>query len=476
MKKTALLFLIIITVASCKDFLQLQPEYQMSSDNFYRDQNDFEKSMTGVYASIRGLYSSSSILFLTELSTDNTEIQWHNSSVDQVQCDQNAFTATNTLASGIWTNLLNTVYRCNVILNKIESVDFDAAAKSRITGEARFVRAFCYFYLVRLFDNVPVADRVFDSPSQIEEADLSLQPKEAIYKIIQEDLTAAATLIPAGRHADKTTASPAAVKTLLGKVYLTLGNYDKAAQVLKEVIDLQEYTLVDYRSLFTNGSSNLAESVFEIQFVKGKGLGNNFSAMFTPAVTSMALFTGNLQGGGRIVPTADMINAYEKGDLRKEASVRDTIPLIGGGKTYGRYGIKFVDFSAIDLNDGSSTFTVMRYADVLLMYAEALNELGRTPEALPNVNMVRQRAGLAPLSGLDQTGLRLELEKERRVEFLYEGHRWFDLVRTGRARQLLNAHHASQGFSFTVEDYELLLPIPQNEIDLNPSLKQNPGY
>ncbi len=110
------------------------------------------------------------------------------------------------------------------------------------------------------------------------------------------------------------------------------------------------------------------------------------------------------------------------------------------------------------------------------MYAEALNEQNKTAQALPVITPIRARAGLAPLSGLDQAATRLALERERRVELLYEGYRWFDLVRTNRARAVLNAHYASQNLSFSVEDFEYIMPIPQNEIDLNPALKQNPGY
>jgi hypothetical protein len=205
-------------------------------------------------------------------------------------------------------------------------------------------------------------------------------------------------------------------------------------------------------------------------------MGNNYSYVFTPAITSMAIFQNNQQGAGRIVPTMDMINAYRPADNRKAASVNDSVALINGTKTYNRHGLKFVDFKAVDVTDGSVTFTVLRYADVLLMYAEALNEQGKTGEAFQYINAVRNRAGLGNLSALSKEDLRLEIEKERRVEFLYEGHRWFDLTRTGRAKIVLNAYYQAQRQNFSVEDFELVFPIPQNEIDLNPAVTQNQGY
>jgi tetratricopeptide (TPR) repeat protein len=305
-----------------------------------------------------------------------------------------------------------------------------------------------------------------------------LQPKEKVYEVILKDLTDAETLLPVTVNSDKSRASIGTIKTLLAKVYLTQLNYDKAAEKLKEVVDARQYSLVNnYKSLFTTPNNNLAESILEIQYLSGRTMGNNYSYVFTPAITSMAIFQNNQQGAGRIVPTLDLMNAYQPNDNRKAASVNDSVLLINGTKAYNRYGLKFVDFRAVDVTDGSVTFTVLRYADVLLMYAEALNEQGKTGEAFQYINAVRNRAGVTTnLSGLSKEALRLEIEKERRVEFLYEGHRWFDLVRTGRVRAVLNAHYQRQNQNFSVEEHELVFPIPQGELDLNPKVTQNPGY
>lgn len=479
MKNKLLLFLILAaTTFSCKDFLALTPEYQISDQTFYKSQNDFETALTGVYSTFRGLFSTSTLLYMTELTTDNTEIQWSSPSTDEMQMDQNAVTSTNGFVQAAWNACLYTISRSNAILNRIDAIDFDQTAKSRIKGEAKFMRAYAYFYLVRMYGNVPIITQTFSSPAQVSAADLALKPQADVYKMILADLSEAETLLPATLNTDKTRASRMTVKTLLGEVYLTQKAYDQAATKLKEVIDAKSYSLVPtYQTLFTNGNNNLAESIFEIQYVSGRSMGNNYSTVFTPAITSMAIFTNNLQGSGRITPTLDLIRAYEIGDARKSVSVNDSVTLIGGKKSYSRYGLKFVDFKAIDLSDGSVTFIPMRYADVLLMYAEVLNEQGKTADALPYVNQVRQRARLANLTGLSQADLRLALEKERRVEFLYEGHRWFDLVRTGRAQTVLNAHYASLNLSFKLDAFELIFPIPQNEVDLNPTMvKQNPGY
>jgi tetratricopeptide (TPR) repeat protein len=476
--KIILVLAAAVMLSSCKKFLQLTPDSQISASNFYNKKADFDNALLGAYATERALYSTTTSIYLSELSTDNTEISWSSPSTDEMQFDQNALTPTNAFINSIWRTCLTTIAQCNTILARIDAVDFDAASKDRIKGETKFLRAFNYFYLVRAFGNIPITDKEFKSPEEILAADLTLQPAQKVYDVIISDLTSAETLLPVALNTDKTKASSATAKALLGKVYLTQHDYAKAAAKLKEVIDLNQYSLVStYKTLFTNGNNNLSESIFEIEFVSGKSLGNNYSAQFTPAITSMAIFTNNLQGGGRIVPTLDLIKSYEAGDLRKSVSVSDSVLLISGQKSYARYGLKFVDFKAVDLADGTITYTVLRYADVLLMYAEALNELNSTAAALDNIKPIRARAGLAALPAtLDQAAIRLALEKERRVEFLYEGHRWFDLVRTGRAKAVLNAHYASQGLSFSVEDYELIFPIPQSEIDLNPAVKQNPNY
>ncbi|MBD2757645.1 RagB/SusD family nutrient uptake outer membrane protein [Spirosoma validum] len=485
-KKLFLLLFFATTTFSCKDFLALAPEYQISDQTFYKSQNDFTTALTGVYSTFRGLFSSSAgvpfsssaLLYMGELTTDNTEIQWSSPSTDEMQMDQNAVTSTNAFVQSAWNTCLYTISRSNAILNRIDGVSFDQAAKDQIKGEAKFLRAYAYFYLVQMFGNVPIITQTFSSPAQVSGADLALKSRDEVYKVILADLTEAETLLPATLNTDKTRASRITVKALLGKVHLTMKNYDLAATKLKEVIDGKSYSLVaNYQTLFTNGNNNLAESIFEVEFVSGRSMGNNYSAIFTPAITSMAIFPSNLQGSGRITPTLDLLNAYEAGDARKAVSVNDSVALIGGKKSYSRYGLKFVDFKAIDLSDGSITFTTLRYADVLLMYAEVLNEQGKAADALSYINQVRQRAKLANLTGLTQAALRLAIEKERRVELLYEGQRWFDLVRTGRVQAVMNAHYASLKLTFKVDDFELIFPIPQNEVDLNPTLvKQNPGY
>lgn len=470
--------LLLGALYSCKDdFLDRTPEDRLNNENSYQDESGFEKGLIGSYSRIRALYTNSSLLFAAELTTDNAEIQWSSPSNDEMQYDQVALNPANGLVNQFWTNCLLTIANCNIIITKIDGVSFDEQAKKRITGEAKFLRAFCYFYLVQLYGNVPLVTQSFNSPEEVYDSDLTLKPSSEVYPFIVEDLQSAESLMPEELNSDKTRASLGTVKTVLGKVYLAMHDYEQAATKLKEVIDLNQYQLTgDYGSLFNAGNNNKEESLLEVQSLSGQTIGNNFSAMFTPSITNMALFPGDLQGSGRITPTLDMMEAYETGDKRKDASVGDSVDLISGGKAYARYGKKFVDWKAADLNDGSVTFTILRYADVLLSYAEALNEQGNTADALTYINQIRKRASLPDISGLNQEACRMALDKERRVEFFDEGQRWFDLARTGRVQEVMNAHFEKLGLNFSVDDHELIFPIPFNEIQMNPEIKQNPGY
>jgi hypothetical protein len=171
-----------------------------------------------------------------------------------------------------------------------------------------------------------------------------------------------------------------------------------------------------------------------------------------------------------------MANAYEAGDLRKGISIGDSVLLVTGNYEKELYGLKFVDFTTGVHGDGGINFTALRYADVLLMYAEALNQNGKQEEALQYLNLVRERVDLVGLSGLSMDELALALEQERRVEFFLEGHRWFDLVRTGKLLPVMNGYFQRNNLDFQVEETNLIMPLPLREIDINPNLGQNPGY
>lgn len=476
MKKYVLYTLIAVMPTSCSDFLELQPEFQVSETSFYKNPKDFETALIGIYAQLQT--SNTALVYMGDLTTDNAEIQWTSPTISEVEADEVNLTASNGFLNTVWNTCFSTISGSNNVLSRIDNLDFNDELKSQLKGESLFLRAYSYFYLVRIFGDVPVVTVAFRSPNEIQAFDMSRKPVAEVYDLIIGDLNQAAGLLDGVVGLSKSRASSGAAKTLLGKVYLTLGEYDLAASTLKEVIDSQVYSLdPNYKKLFTNNNDELAESIFEIKYLSGNvGEGNSFSSIFTPARFDMAIFPGNMQGSGRIIPTPDMANAYEPNDLRRTASIGDSVLLNTGKYEKDTYGLKFVDFTTGIVGDGGINFTELRYADVLLMYAEAQNKNDNIDDALTHINLVRDRADLAALSGLSKAELELAIEQERRVEFFLEAHRWFDLVRTGRLQAVMNAYFQNEGLNFTVAPHELVMPIPLREIDIDPDLEQNPGY
>lgn len=477
MKKYIIYILTLLAGTSCSDFLELQPEHQISDGSFYKNANDFETALIGSYSSLQNLYDAN-LVYVGELTTDNAEIQWTTPSISEVELDEVNFTPSNGFLNSIWQISFNLVSQSNNILSRIDDVDMGTQIRNQIKGEALFLRAFGYFNLVRTFGPVPIVDVAFRSPGEIAAYDMTRKPEEAVYQMIEADLNQATSLLTNVDGLGKSRASSAAAMTLLGKVYLTQMDYSNAETALKEVVESNAYSLEsDYKSLFSNGNDELTESIFEIKYMSGNlGVGNGFSSTFTPARFDMDIFPNQMQGSGRILPTPEMSEAYEAGDLRRPASIGDSVRVISGGYEKELYGLKFVDFTTGVQGDGGINFTALRYADVLLMYAEALNQNGKQDEAMVYLNMVRERAGLTELSGLDQAALTVALAQERRVELFLEGHRWFDLVRTGKLLTEMNAYFERNNLNFEVQAYKTIMPIPLREIDINPSLGQNTGY
>jgi tetratricopeptide (TPR) repeat protein len=477
MKKYCIYLPALVMMTSCSDFLELQPEYQVNENSFYKNANDFETALIGNYAGLQGLHSAS-LLYIGELTTDNAEVRWTSPEVAETEADEVNFTPSNNFLNAIWNGCFATVSRSNNVLSRIDGVDLPTDRKNQFKGEALFLRAYGYFYLVRLFGDVPLVEVAFRSPNEIMDFDMSRKPTSQIYELIKRDLLEAASLLSGTTGLSKSRASSGAARTLLGKVYLTLGEYDQAASVLKEVVDSGTYSLdQDYFQLFTNHNDELPESIFEIKYISGNvGEGNSFSRLFTPARFDMAIFPNNMQGSGRILPTEEMASSYEPGDRRRSLSIGDSVLLVTGNYERDLHGLKFVDFTSGIVNDGGINFTSLRYADVLLMYAEALNETEANTEAHTYLNMVRNRAGLEAVWGLSQEEFRLTIERERRSEFFLEGHRWFDLVRTNRLQTVMNQYFQDKGLNFSVAEHERIMPIPLREIDIDPNLQQNPGF
>jgi starch-binding outer membrane protein, SusD/RagB family len=470
-----------LTLVSCKEnFLDLAPVSQTNVNNFYRTPSDFENAINGTYSALQLPGQYGNWYLFAEVRSDNTTNPLSGSVTDFDEFDKFYLRSSNPFLNDKWRDGYRGIARANAILDRIEGIQMTEELKKRITGEAKFLRGLMYFNLVRVFGDVPLVLNEVSSISEGYQQGRVAAPE--IYQQLIKDLQEAAQVLPAsytGNNLGRATSG--AARALLGKVYLTLKEYPAAATELKAVIDSQVYELLpNYADLFRPDNANNRESIFEVQFKKGGfGEGSPYANNFAPEFSAPFVVPVGGTGGNNIV-TQDMEDAYRLNDpdpalrdsVRFQASMSQGYRNGAGEFVPRKYVKKYLDIP-FQNNDSDNNWYVLRYADVLLMYAETLNEInqGPTAEAFEYVNLVRNRARVAPLSGLSYAQFRLALENERRVELAFEGHRWFDLVRTDRALEVMNAK------GFEVKEYQKIFPVPQSQIDVNPSLiQQNPGY
>lgn len=449
--------------SSCnKSFIELKPQSNVAVADFYKTKTDFITAINGTYASLQSTAIYGQDFFtLTENRADNVTDNYPSTNAGlKYNIDQFLEGTTNTVPGNAWQAFYNTIYDCNVILGRIGNVSFDEATKKQIIGEASFVRSLCYFNLVRLFGKLPL---VTTEITAAEAKTLTRNDVSIIYNQIEADLKTAAQNLPVSyTGSDVGRATSGAAKALLGKVYLTQKKYPQTVSILNEVITAGTYQLLtNYSDVFSTTNKNNAETIFAVKFLKG-GVGQGHPIW--------------LQANGAIdsVVAPNLKKAYPPGDKR--------LSLVYSGKPSGTSIIcplKFADAIGTG-NDAGNDFIVIRYAEVLLMYAEALNEVSYdaagTGDALKNLNKVRLRAKITAYTIADlpnQDAFRNAVYNERNLELALEGDRWFDLLRTG------NAITAMAAVGIKVQSYQLLYAIPQSEISVinNPvNFPQNPGY
>jgi len=492
MKKLLYIVLLIVSSSCADDFLELFPETTLNEGNFYQSQEEFILLANGCYVPLRN-YEKDLHWVLAELISDNTSFQYNIRTGEAVRgvIDQFIITSDNRGFANFWDLSYNGITRCNKLLAELDRPNVvwsNEAFKDRSAGEALFLRALYYFNLVRQFGGVPLVT----TPITAQEAvTIGRATEQEVYQTIVDDLNQAINYFSNAMdiHEDGR-ANKFAALSLLGKVHLTQENYAEAEKNLKEVIDANKYSLLtDYADLFDPTNPDFTETIFSVQYSENnRELSNRFIFMFVPWSSEGEITKRpniNIISAGWNIPTADLINAFEDGDKRKEVSINTWIGEDWDGEIRElSYCGKFKPpVSAPDDRCGDN-LPVLRYSDVLLMYAEVLNELGRTGEAIPHVEMVRSRAGLdESLSGYNQSTLSELIMNERKIEFCFENQRWYDLKRTGKALEVMSAHGQREknmkpflfDASFNVTPEKLLAPIPAEQILIN-RLDQNPGY
>ncbi|KAA5542941.1 RagB/SusD family nutrient uptake outer membrane protein [Adhaeribacter rhizoryzae] len=468
-------------LSSCQDnFLDLQPISSATTGNFYKTADDIKNAVSGAYASLQAGGISTNNYVFGEVRSDNTLPVASGSVTDQDEFDRFYIRTTNPYINDRWNNAYRAIARCNAILDRIGAISMDENLKSRYTAEVKFIRGLVYFELVRSFGDVPIILKEVTNPD--EGYAFGRSPVADVYTQIEKDLTEAEAVLPTTyASADVGRATKGAAKALLGKVYLTQRKFQPAATKLKEVIDLGVYGLLpEYADVFDSNNENHREIVFDIQFRSGGvGEGSPWPNAFSPENSGNAVIP--FGGGGNNQPTTDLINSYEPNDKRKNFSLATSYVNASGATIPYNFIRKYRDVPATS-GDNDNNIPVIRYADVILMYAEALNEIGYQPtgDAFNYLNQVRTRAGLGPLTANEvpnQGAFRLAMEQERRVELAFESHRWFDLVRTGRAIPVMNSKKDQFRLVKTLTETDLIFPIPQSQIDINrEKIQQNPGY
>jgi len=409
--------------------------------------------------------------------------------------------ATNEFSLNAWRTLYSGINKVNIPLARLDASKLDKAAKDQIRGELTFLRAFFYFVAVKYWGDIPL---ITTPPKSPDEAFSALRvSKEQVYAQIIQDLDEAVALLPPSyaANADRGRATKGAALAVAGKVYLTLGDYAKAESYFKQILGLGYGLESSYRDVFDPANKNNAESIFEVQYKEGdEGEHSAFMYSFAPRQTMTVINrSGNTMPLGLNIPTNELIASYEPNDARKVASIGfDTIATnyVGYDTTIVVPYCRKYNFPHASQGRTGVDWPLIRYADVLLLLAEAINEQRHSPsEIMELINPVRLRADVDgfDLSDLtSQTVVRELISKERRLELAFENHRWFDLIRSGKAVETMIAHgerelahpatpvnparRPNTGLEFHVQPYMLLYPIPEHERIVNPKLTQNEDY
>jgi len=462
MKKILVLAsLATLLMTSCGDsFFDLEPASSVTIDKVYKTASDYNVAVIGCYAKLQ-----SQVNFYTECCeyrSDNLSLGAPTAGTqDRYDIDHFTEKPSNGILSSYWANFNNNVYRCNLLLDQIDGANFAENLKKQYKGEAMFIRALNYFNMYRIWGGVPATKHVVSAAEALKVARYS---DEQMFDLIAGDLKEIVDnnyLPETYSSADMGRATSGAAKALLGKVYLTFHKWTKAKDILSQLIG--KYQLVSpIAQVFDVDNKNNNEIIFAVHFNKEiEGEGHSYWYNLTNASDDTN-------------QTSSLLNTFPTGDARK-----DLITYVQVEKNV-RLMNKFYDTKSPTFKTVGNDQILLRYADVLLMYAEALNEIQYDASegslALKYLNAVRQRAGISNLIVKQlptQEKFRKGILVERQREFPYEGQRWFDLVRMGFAKSVM----AENGVE--IKDYQLLFPIPQQEIEKvgdKSILWQNPGY
>lgn len=494
-KISKLILSVILVFSSCsEDILTEDPKSFLTPESFPNSEKDAIAATNAAYSR---LHSNNRDLYYGFVGTDEAFQGFHNQRPITWFINLNEFDED---AVGFWRTDYQGVARCNAVIDLVPQVDMDESLKQRLIAEAKFLRGYYYFSLVRKYGGVPIIDHVLSGPDEL--IGVTRNTEEEVYQFIKQDFQEAAQSLPDSySQGELGRATKWAAIGSLAKVHMTLGEFDLANGLLDQVINSNQFGLfADYNRNFREVNENqmfpdkngklVNEIIWEVQFVK-----NERGSTITQQTGSRDPQVGGVNSlwGGfeNMLPTPELRAMFEPGDLRLGISYVERVQLANGsirvlrsnrtpgaGPISGKYHNPENSEQPIRDNSGNNII-ILRFADILLLKAEALNEIGDPGAALQYINLVRERAGITNLVGLDQNSLRQAIIKERATELSFEGHRRYDLIRWGIYIETMRNTTSSflQSPRENIQDFHVRLPIPQNEIGVsNGSLTQNPGY
>lgn len=462
-------FIAALTISSCDDFVEevdiVNPTAEESGDIFTPTQ-----FVTGVYGRQTDFAYAFAYLALTEMISDNSDkgSDPTDNGGDKDLFDGLTYTASSPSIEAMWTQWYKAIGRATLAIEYINAYEgSNDVPKERLIGEVKFLRALNYFWLVRSFGDVPI-----QSVDLIDRA-----PVAEVYAYIEQDLMDAIAALPLkGEYAspDLGRATKGAAQGLLAKVYLYQEKWQEAADMANTVISSEQYALeTDYATIWRESTENGPESLFEVQ-ARGEIPAHGVQQYST----TQGARGPEGWGWGFNTPSEDLLNAFNtNGDsIRRDATIIFAGETLFNGRQVSpnasnpRYNEKAFSAANEGQSDTDKNIRVLRYAEILLIYAEALNELGQTAAALDPLNEVRARVNLDDITTTDQTALRNAIYLERRLELAMEHDRWFDLIRTGQASAVMTA----LGLPF--QERNQLYPIPTGQLIQTPEMIQNPGW
>jgi hypothetical protein len=471
---------IAVLFASCEEDLNVRPEDKIAEDDFLNATENAVQLVNGAYSkNLEYNMYGFSWIGVSSITTDDADkgSSPGDTGADKNRLDALDFVSSSTSFDDVWKARFQGIGRANKALFYLEKFTIDPALKNRLIGEVKFLRALWYFDLVRCYGGVPIVTTEIDinDTQNVNNVVYTRKSKAETYAQIEADLLDAIDRLPMKSQyspADLGRATKGAAQALLAKAYLYEEKWQESFNLSGEVITSGEYDLLpDYDQNWRQTGENGAESIFEVQATLTNGL-QDYTNVQGPRGTPDL-------GWGFNTPSLTLVNAYEAGDLRKNATIMFVPSILWDGfiapTTWSnpRYNYKAYQSSIAEDWDGNKGVTaknlrILKFSDVLLIRAESAFRLGNTGEALVQVNRIRNRAGLVSVGSVTQQSI----WKERRLEMAMEHDRWFDLVRTGQAFSAM----AADGKSFIVGTHELF-PIPQNQITASGQrLTQNNGY